>query len=134
MKSRTKGYASMEYSLIGNRKSDLVKLDIKINGDPGPPHHASEVRAVLPGYPNFIRDSARVPQLHQGFCQGTPTSSGILPGYPNFVRDSIRKQSQGTVSTVFRVFVSSWAAVENREENRILWWWSGLLLRANWAS
>jgi len=37
MKSRTKGYASMEYSLIGNRKSDLVKLDVKINGDPVDP-------------------------------------------------------------------------------------------------
>jgi len=31
MKSRTRGYASMEYSLLGFRKSDLVKLEIKIN-------------------------------------------------------------------------------------------------------
>ncbi|GBG64276.1 hypothetical protein CBR_g41196 [Chara braunii] len=33
MKSRSKGYASMEYSMVGYRKNDLVKLDISINGD-----------------------------------------------------------------------------------------------------
>ncbi len=34
MKSRTKGYASMEYQIIGYRENHLVKLDIMINGDP----------------------------------------------------------------------------------------------------
>jgi GTP-binding protein LepA len=34
MKSRSKGYASMEYHLIGYRPNDLVKLDILVNNEP----------------------------------------------------------------------------------------------------
>ncbi len=33
MKTRTQGYASMEYSLIGYRRNQLVRLDVLINGD-----------------------------------------------------------------------------------------------------
>ncbi|MDX1977836.1 MAG: translation elongation factor 4 [Pseudanabaenaceae cyanobacterium bins.68] len=34
MKSRTKGYASMEYQLIGYQPNDLVRLDILVNDEP----------------------------------------------------------------------------------------------------
>ncbi|MBA2343063.1 MAG: elongation factor 4 [Thermoleophilaceae bacterium] len=33
LKSRTKGYASLDYEVLGNRPSDLVKLDILLAGD-----------------------------------------------------------------------------------------------------
>jgi GTP-binding protein LepA len=34
LKSRTRGYASLDYDLIGMRASDLVKLDLLLAGDP----------------------------------------------------------------------------------------------------
>jgi GTP-binding protein LepA len=34
LKTRTKGYASLDYELIGMRPSELVKLDILLAGDP----------------------------------------------------------------------------------------------------
>eukprot|EP00877_Chromochloris_zofingiensis_P012540 jgi/Chrzof1/753/Cz01g27120.t1 len=37
LKSRSKGYASMEYKITGYRVNNLCLLEIKINGEPAPP-------------------------------------------------------------------------------------------------
>jgi len=34
LKSRTRGYASLDYELIGEQEADLVKVDILLHGDP----------------------------------------------------------------------------------------------------
>ena len=71
MKSRSKGYASMEYQITGYRPNKLVRLDVKIN---------QEVRSTLPtslGHPvpenrvvlSFLRIKPVDADLHPRICR-----------------------------------------------------------------
>ena len=53
LKSRTRGYASLDYEIIGLKPSDLVKLDILLAGDTG--RRAVDGRAPRQG----LRDGPR---------------------------------------------------------------------------
>lgn len=60
LKSRSKGYASMEYKVIGYRESDLVRLDVLINGDIAPPLsticHADAAQRTGRGLVNALKE------------------------------------------------------------------------------
>jgi len=60
LKGRTKGYASMEYQLLDYRESDLVRLDIKINGEEASPLstivHRDKSQSVGRGLVNSLKD------------------------------------------------------------------------------
>lgn len=60
LKSRTKGYASMEYSVIDYRESDLIRLDVKINYEDAQPLativHRDKAQSVGRGLVNSLKD------------------------------------------------------------------------------
>jgi GTP-binding protein LepA len=49
LKSRTKGYASLDYELVGLRASNLVKLDVLLAGDPSTRSPCSSTRTRRTG-------------------------------------------------------------------------------------
>lgn len=60
LKSRTKGYASMEYTIMDYRQSDLVRLDIKINGEDATPlstiAHRDAAQKIGRGLANSLKE------------------------------------------------------------------------------
>ena len=70
LKSRSRGYASMEYKLIGYRESDLVRLDIKIN---------AEVSLALCVHRCAVCGAAEVPSLAVDICRLPRSPAGPHP-------------------------------------------------------
>jgi GTP-binding protein LepA len=60
LKTRTRGYASLDYEIHGYRESDLVKLEILIAGDP-----VDALSLIVPRERAYLRGRALVDKLRQ---------------------------------------------------------------------
>ena len=60
LKSATRGYASFDYEYIGYRKSDIVKLDILLNGDP-----IDALSALVPNEKAYYRGRELAKKMRQ---------------------------------------------------------------------
>lgn len=86
LKSRSKGYASMEYTQIGYRANDLVRLDIKINGEDASPLASIAHRDAAYGVGKKLTEKLRDLIPRQMFkvpiqaCIGVkPIASSVIP-------------------------------------------------------
>lgn len=88
LKSRSRGYASMEYSVTGYRRSDLVRLDVKINGEVAEP-----LAAIV------YRDNAyRVGEFFEFFLSFFFPPPLMLPSSPSRKELTLKKKHQAAPS------------------------------------
>lgn len=86
LKSRSKGYASMEYTTIGYRANDLVRLDVRINGEDAPPLacicHRNDAYSIGKGLTEKLKELIPRQQFKVPIqaCIGVkPVASSVIP-------------------------------------------------------
>ena len=86
LKSRSKGYASMEYTPTEYRANDLVRLDIRINGEDAAPLacicHRNDAYAIGKGLTEKLKDLIPRQQFKVPLqaCIGVkPIASSVIP-------------------------------------------------------
>lgn len=82
VKSRSKGYASMEYQLLDWRDQDLVRLDIKINGEDAAPLstvcHRSQAYGRGKGEPQRTLVARHSRRCTRSISRGSRSSRSVL--------------------------------------------------------
>ena len=75
MKSRSKGYASMEYQFLEYRVEDLVKLEIKINGEIAEPLATICHKCAV--HPAYLRGCVRAKNSRGAFARRVSRSASF---------------------------------------------------------
>jgi GTP-binding protein LepA len=96
LKSLSRGYASLDYNYIGHRESNVVRLDIAINGDPV---DALDDRAPRQRVQHGTRPGVEVKEVIPRQCTRSPFRPASAPGAPHQRQGDAKRHRQCTEAT-----------------------------------